>query len=296
MKIAGFSTEELGHFKNFQRASYAVLEQVAATLQPGDTEKDVARRLRKRFHEQGVHHYFHVPVALFGARTAYPGDFGQFEALPTDQRLERGMPVILDAAPIYRGYTVDTSLAVPFGDNARQRELIGALRPLRALILERVRERASFRKIAREVDDAIRSQGYENCHKKHIAFVLGHRVTQVPDRWLNRRRLWGLSVEQVAWFVGKTFGAQRFGGDGSPNWNHTRSSDHPPTPGLWAVEPHLGKDGVGAKFEEILVITETGAHWLDDGGLPHHRAWSSNSSVGAASAATVAAKAAPTTK
>lgn len=71
----------------------------------------------------------------------------------------------------------------------------------------------------------------------------------------------------------KTYGAQRRGGDDSPNWNHSRSSDHPPTPGLWAVEPHLGKDGVGAKFEEILVITETDAGWLDDGGLPHHRAW-----------------------
>jgi hypothetical protein len=93
----------------------------------------------------------------------------------------------------------------------------------------------------------------------------------VPDRWLNRRRIWGLGAEQVGWFIGKTLGAQRFGGDGSPNWNHTRSSDHPPTPGLWAVEPHLGKNGVGAKFEEILVITETDAYWLDDGGLPHHR-------------------------
>ncbi len=273
MKIADFTNAELARFKEYQRASYAVLEHVAASLREGETEKDVARRLRKRFHEQGVHHYFHVPVALFGTRTAYPGNFGQLEALPTDQKLERGMPVILDAAPIFHGYTVDTSLACAFGDNPRQRELIKALKPLRERILARVRERASFRVIAREVDDEIRRLGYENCHRKHIAFVLGHRVTQVPDTWLHRRRIWGLGVEQVAWFVGKTLGAQRFGGDGSPNWNHTRSSDHPPTPGLWAVEPHLGKDGVGAKFEEILVITESDAFWLDEGGLPHHRAW-----------------------
>lgn len=273
MKIAGFSDAELDQFREYQGASYAVLEEIARTLKTGDTERDVARRLRKRFHEQGVHHYFHVPVALFGARTAYPGEFGQFEALATDQRLEPGMPVVLDAAPIYHGYTVDTSYAFAFGANPRQQEMIQALKPLRELILARVRERASFRAIAREVDDTIRAQGYENCHRKHIAFVLGHRVTQVPDGWLHRRRIWGLAVEQVGWFIGKTFAAQRFGGDGSPNWNHTRSSDHPPTPGLWAVEPHLGKDGVGAKFEEILVITDTDAYWLDEGGLPHHRAW-----------------------
>lgn len=272
MKISGFSAAELDKFKEYQRASYAVLEDVAASLREGETERDVTRRLRKRFHEQGVHHYFHVPVALFGTRTAYPGEFGQFEALPTDQRLARGMPVILDAAPIYHGYTVDTSYATSFGDNPLVRELRAALKPLRELILERVNERKTFRAIAREVDDEIRRLGYENCHKKHIAFVLGHRVTQVPDTWLHRRRIWGLGVPQVAWFIGKTLGAQRFGGDGSPNWNHTRSSDHPPTPGLWAVEPHLGKDGVGAKFEEILVITDKDAHWLDEGGLPHHRA------------------------
>lgn len=273
MKIDGFTAAELDKFREYQRASYAVLEQVVASLREGETEKDVARRLRKRFHEQGVHHYFHVPVVLFGTRTAYPGNFGQLEALSTDQKLEHGMPVILDAAPIYAGYTVDTSHSTSFGENPRQRELLDALKPLRERILARVRERASFRAIAREIDDEIRKLGYDNCHKKHIAFVLGHRVTQVPDSWLHRRRIWGLGLEQVAWFVGKTVGAQRFGGNGSPNWNHTRSSDHPPTPGLWAVEPHLGKDGVGAKFEEILVITEQDAYWLDEGGLPHHKQW-----------------------
>ncbi|MGH8481536.1 MAG: M24 family metallopeptidase [Nevskiaceae bacterium] len=273
MKISGFTESELARFREYQRASYAVLEVVAASLREGETEKDVTRRIRKRFHEQDVHHYFHVPVALFGDRTAYPGDFGQLGALPTGRKLEPGMPVILDAAPVYHGYTVDTSYATSFGDNPRVRELIEALRPLRDLILLRVRERASFRAIAREVDDEIRKLGYENCHRKHIAFVLGHRVTQVPDTWLHRRRIWGLGVPQAAYFIGKTLGAQQFGGDGSPNWNHTRTSDHPPTPGLWAVEPHLGKGGVGAKFEEILVITESDAYWLDEGALPHHRVW-----------------------
>ncbi|MCI0354169.1 MAG: M24 family metallopeptidase, partial [Acidobacteria bacterium] len=110
MKTRDFTAEELARFKFFQRRSYKTLEQVAATLVDGDTEIAVTRRMRKAFHEQGVHHYFHVPVALFGERTAYPGDFGQLGALPTEQRLAPGMAVILDAAPVYEGYTVDTSL------------------------------------------------------------------------------------------------------------------------------------------------------------------------------------------
>jgi hypothetical protein len=38
------------------------------------------------------------------------------------------------------------------------------------------------------------------------------------------------------------------------------------------VEPHLGFRGVGAKFEELLVVTEDSAYWLDDD-LPHVRRW-----------------------
>ncbi|MGH9575907.1 MAG: M24 family metallopeptidase [Terriglobales bacterium] len=271
MKIADFSAEELARFKAFQRASYETLVQVAQTLAAGESERQVARRVRKRFHEQGVHHYFHVPVVLFGARTAYPGAFGAFEALSTDQVLQPGMPVILDAAPIYAGYTVDTSYAFSFGDNATQRELAQALKPLRELILRRTRERASFRDVSLEVDREIKALGYENCHRKHLGAVLGHRLTRVPDRWLNRRRVWGLGAVQVGWFLGKSLASQWWGGDGSPNWNHLRTSDHPPTAGLWAIEPHLGCRGVGAKFEEILVVTRDDAFWLDDGGLPHHR-------------------------
>jgi hypothetical protein len=63
----------------------------------------------------------------------------------------------------------------------------------------------------------------------------------------------------------------------SPLWSPYRFSDHPPQPGLWAVEPHLGFRGTGAKFEEILVVTDSkdpgqSAFWLDDD-LPHVRRW-----------------------
>jgi hypothetical protein len=45
------------------------------------------------------------------------------------------------------------------------------------------------------------------------------------------------------------------------------------TPGLWTVGPHIGLAGVGVKFEELLVVTEDDAFWLDDD-LPHRRRWS----------------------
>jgi len=53
-------------------------------------------------------------------------------------------------------------------------------------------------------------------------------------------------------------------------FNDWSVADKPPEPGLWAMEPHLRKGGLGAKWEELLVITERDAYWLDDD-LPHVR-------------------------
>jgi hypothetical protein len=57
-----------------------------------------------------------------------------------------------------------------------------------------------------------------------------------------------------------------------PLWNDSSFTDYPATPGLWAIEPHIGLDGVGVKFEELLVVTDDDAYWLDDD-LPHVRRW-----------------------
>jgi hypothetical protein len=59
---------------------------------------------------------------------------------------------------------------------------------------------------------------------------------------------------------------------GAPTWNQERTSDHAPLDGLWLVEPHAGGDGVGAKWEELLVIENGRARWLDDT-PPHVWQW-----------------------
>ena len=75
---------------------------MAGDLSVGVTEVEATYRMSKAFHAAGAHNYFHVPVALFGERSAYPGEFGAFEALPTDRTLNAGDTFILDAAPIFR--------------------------------------------------------------------------------------------------------------------------------------------------------------------------------------------------
>ncbi|MCP5481356.1 MAG: aminopeptidase P family protein [Spirochaetales bacterium] len=272
VQSSNFDPKDLDAFRSFQRESFATLEEVEGQLRAGMTEKQVADMLRRAFAHRGVHAYFHVPVALFGTRTAYPGNFGQFEALPTEQVLEQGMPVILDAAPIFHGHVVDTSLSTTLGRNATHARLFPELAAFRERILGRVRERQSFRAIEREAHSMIRALGAENCHRKHIGAVIGHRVYRTPDYPWNRIALGGLSLAHVGWLLWKSVAAIKGWENDSPNWNHKRTSAHAPFPGLWAVEPHFAVDGVGVKFEEILVITEDDAHWLDDE-PPHVKRW-----------------------
>ena len=134
---------------------------------------------------------------------AYPRNFGKRQALVTDRRLEDGMPVILDAAPVSQGSTVDTTYAFAHGSgNVLQREVQRALLPLRALILRRVREGESFRTIAREVDGEICALSYENCHRKHIGAVLAHRESRAcPTAGSTGVRGGGLGVPSCAHLV-----------------------------------------------------------------------------------------------
>ena len=267
IKMQDFSDEELQHFRRFQRLSFQILEDTALGLRVGDSEEATVRKLRKAFHKAGAHKYFHVPVALFGERSAYPGDFGPFEALATARVLQEQDTVILDAAPIFDGYTVDTSHAFNFSNSEAFDRIDRELPILRDLIARSVNDGDMFQQIAWDVDDYIRERGFENCHRKHIGAVLGHLVTKATSQRLASWSYKGLAVKQVSWFLARS----RFSGT-TPNWNHTNACKDVAPHGLWAVEPHLAEGTVGAKFEEILIIDEDGARWLDDD-LPHHRRW-----------------------
>lgn len=273
LKTQGYTPAELEKFRDYQRVSFDVLQSSAKTLDTGMSEIETAHAMRKAFHQVGAHNYFHVPIALFGERSAYPGDFGGFEALPTGRTLRDGDAVILDAAPIFDGYTIDTSLSCNYGNSSTFQKLDRKLPALRDLIKDRVNEGSSFQAIAWEVDDVIREHGFENCHRKHLGAVLGHRVTKADTQRLANWSYKGLAVKQVSWFLTRSRFARGRLSRITPNWNHTNICKDIAPHGLWAVEPHIALGDIGVKFEELLLIDDDGARWLDDD-LPHHRRWS----------------------
>lgn len=261
---------ELVRFREVQQLAYGAAEAVAASLEPGVTERQAARRIHDYLTERGVRDWFHTPFAWFGDRTAFRGFRLPFQFFPTHRRLTENMPFILDCAPIRDGYVADIGYAGCLGTNQVFERLMDDLREYRTLILDRVRHGVPLRQIYRDVDALISAHGYDNRHRLYPGRVIGHQVARVRSR-LPRFIVAGFGIRALRTLVGDLIVERMY--HRSPLWADGRISDHPATPGLWAVEPHIGFRDVGVKFEEILVVPERGEpHWLDDD-LPHVRRW-----------------------
>ncbi len=123
-----------------------------------------------------------------------------------------------------------------------------------------MRARKPLNEVYAAVDAQIAAHGYDNRHQVYPGRVIGHQVTRTTARGPAGVNLFGFGVRTL-----QTLSLP-------PLWADGRSSHHAPTPGLWAVEPHIGFRDVGIKFEELLVVTDDAAYWLDDD-LPHVRRW-----------------------
>lgn len=271
VKTHNFSKTALSHFRDLQRMSFSILEETAAGLTGGETEKEVAHALVKRYRAAGAGSFFHLPVVLFGERTALPGEWTVRHFFPKAKILEPGDSVILDAAPLFKGYLVDTSYSYCFGDNDDHRAMMQHLAQYRDSVPSAINYHDSFKLIADRVLETMANAGYQPVHSKHPGEVLGHRAIKTPNLPF-QLRLQGFDAVSLSWFRLKDRMAKSGWGRHSPLWNSLDTSDHEAHDGLWLVEPHAGRGPVGAKWEEILVIENGEARWLDDS-PPHVRQW-----------------------
>ena len=268
MQWSDFNDKTIGRFREFQQLSFEVQTAVASELTTGVTERAVARQLMKAYREAGVASFFHLPVVLFGDRTALPDPWDILQFWPTERELAPGDAVILDASPIFDGLLVDTSSSLCHGisdpaiagstgyEAAAADDLA-----YRASILDAVKAGASFADIAIAVDRQLASSGYRNCHRLHPGEVLGHRVGEVGDASEPDDR--GFANDLVTWFYDQ-LAPSNHSVEPPPTWSANPGSQHAPADRLWAVEPHLGIGDVGVKWEEILVIQGDEVFWLDD--------------------------------
>jgi hypothetical protein len=275
MKFERFNLDELQGFKSTQKLAYDCVQSVEKQLKAGMTEKQASVLMKDWLAARGVTQFFHEPFAWFGDRTAFRGVSKDDDFLPTDRKLEKGMAVVLDIAPIRDGYATDIGYSTSFGKNEDVEQMQKVLMECRDFILQAVRARTPFRQIYRELDGVIARRGLLNVHRIYPERVLAHRVFRYEhsrvQQFLQRFRVMGFGLPSYVFVLGKAAIAKLFPRlIESPLWNDGPESDHVPSPGLWAVEPHLATPDyrAGAKWEEILVVTEDDAYWLDDE-VPH---------------------------
>jgi hypothetical protein len=269
---------ELDRFRQAQRLAYDCAETIAGEMRPGMTERQVAANMKAYLLDHGADDCFHQPFAWFGDRTAFRGLIAlkQLKGFnpafyPGFRRLEENMPFILDCAPTLRGCTADIGYCGVLGESPELDRLMDDLLQYRQLILTMAKQRKPLAEISRAVDALCAKHGYDPRHKAYPFETLAHRIEKLPDD--NRPSHLAIArfgVRNVSELVRDLVQGGREGW--SPIWNSSEASNHSPTPGLWAVEPHLGLKGVGAKWEELLVVTEDDAWWLDDD-VPHVRRW-----------------------
>ncbi|MEU6173098.1 M24 family metallopeptidase [Streptantibioticus parmotrematis] len=263
-----YDDRDLDRFRELQQLAYRCAGRVADWLEPGVTERQAAARLRRELVAEGVEDFFHVPFAWFGDRTAFRHFRTPLQFFASGRVLRPGMSYVLDCAPVVDGYTADIGYAGKVGDNPIWDRIAVDLLEYRDLILREVRARKPLNEVYAAVDALIARHGYDNRHQVYPGRVIGHQVTRVTPRGPAGVNLFGFGVRTLQ-TLGRELISERLHGR-SPLWADGRSSAHPPTPGLWAVEPHVGFRDVGLKFEELLVVTEDDAYWLDDD-LPHVR-------------------------
>ena len=143
-KTKKFSTKEIDRFRELQTLVFSLQTEIADTLEEGMSEKDVTTIMMKKYRAAGAGNYFHLPVALFGERTALPGDWSVGQFFPKKKILAKGDSVILDASPLFGGYLVDTSYSFCFGQDPKHDDMMRDLIKERALILDAVNDNQSL--------------------------------------------------------------------------------------------------------------------------------------------------------
>jgi Xaa-Pro aminopeptidase len=248
------SHECLLGFQRAQRLAYKGAQDIGRLICEGWTEVQAAELLETWLADHGVSAYFHKPYAWFGERTRFsginPNHYAEF--MPTQRRILPGDVFILDVAPIVNHYTCDIGYTGSLGENAGLSAARGTLAELREHIRSGFAQKKTGAQIWAEVDQRIATAGFDNIHRLYPLSVLGHRVHRSSSAAPRLNMLnfgwqsyWSLLSRGV---MGQLL-TPYFVGD---------------QVGLWAIEPHLGGVGFGAKFEEILVVTPDKVFWIED--------------------------------
>lgn len=257
------SREDREGFGEAQRLGFQCAKAIAGELREGWTEKKIAKMMDEYLLDHGVKSFFHRSLAWIGERSRFQGfehaliapeltSYQKF--LPSDRRLEAGEVIILDTAPLIEGYAGDIGYTHALGEHAGLSKARQALSKLRAEIRGWFASPMSTQDIWRAADRWVVENGFDNRHTLYPFSVLGHRLRKIPLTHLPGLAT-PFSMQALYSFASRALFPDLLG--------PFHAGDKY---GIWAIEPHLGGENFGAKFEEILVVGKDRVEWLSPDG------------------------------
>jgi len=231
-------------------------------MKEGWSEAETADLMDTYLKDHGVKNFFHKSFAWFGERSGFYQFNKYSDFKPSSRQLKSSDVVILDTAPIVNDYVADIGYTFCLEKNKQLEKAKKLLLNLRNKIPQLFESNMTTKEIWEYVDKQITDSGFFNSHAQYPFSVLGHRVFKVPLSSLPLGNLpigvYGyFSIHSYLGFITKRIFPQLL----SPDSNCDKN-------GLWAIEPHIGCPDFGAKFEEILVVNDNKAYWLDQD-VPH---------------------------
>ncbi len=250
--------EKLGYATSQKLAQQCAVE-IAGMIQVGWTEEHAAQLMEVWLRDHGVKVFFHKPFVWWGDRTRFVGVKNYWNYLPTKRRLVEDEIYILDVAPIVNGFVSDIGFSGCFGESDDFDRGIQFLESLRAELPSLAVAAMNGDHLWKSIDQRMTASQYENIHATYPFGVLGHRL----------HRNTGTIEANFIHFGWQSYWDLLSRGLFGQLLNRDFQGD---LRGLWAIEPHIGGRNFGLKFEEILVVEDGKAYWLDHDACFHLKA------------------------
>jgi len=148
-----------------------VLAQVIDELTPGQVEKGIAWKIETLIREQGADGAAFPPIVASGPNSALP------HAVPTERRIEKGEPIILDVGAKIDGYCSDMTRTVFLGNPTSDfKEIYKVVREAQVFALESVRPGMKSDEADSIARDVIKNAGFGD----FFGHSLGHGIGMAP--------------------------------------------------------------------------------------------------------------------
>ncbi|MCK5243849.1 MAG: aminopeptidase P family protein [Desulfobacterales bacterium] len=161
------------------RRSVAITEGVLALileeLEPGMSEKEVAWSIEKRIREKGAEEISFPPIVASGENAAFP------HAIPTDRRIRKGEPIIIDMGSRLDGYCSDMTRTVTLGrPDAEFADIVNIVYDAQQKAIAAIRAGVSSRFVDGIARDYIDRKGFGDKFGHGLGHGVGLAVHEMP--------------------------------------------------------------------------------------------------------------------